>query len=127
MARSAPFNSVTQPYAIRVDDFADSASLKMIPLLHALSHTHSDHIIGLSSKSFGCCVICSPDAKEMLLRHEVFAERQLKEMDIRAENVRTYRHLKVPPRTMDDGTVFYNGARDLLVSPKVPNTRESNL
>ena len=72
-------------------------------------------------------MICSPDAKEMLLRHEVFAERQLKEMDIRAENVRTYRHLKVPPRTMDDGTVFYNGARDLLVSPKVPNTRESNL
>lgn len=116
MPPGAPYNSTIQEYAIRVDAFSDSASLKIVPLLHALSHTHTDHIAGLSSKSFGHSVICSHDAKEMLLRHEVLVERQLRQMDIRAESVRTFRHLKVTPRTMDNGTIFYHGSRDLLVS-----------
>ena len=116
MPPGTPYNSMIQQYAIRVDQFSDSASLKIIPLLHLLSHTHSDHISGLSSKSFGHRIICSRDAKEMLLRHEVFAERHLRQMEIRAENVRTFRHLQVPPRATDDGIVDYNGSRDLLVS-----------
>lgn len=116
MPTGTPYSSLIRPYAIRVDDFSDTASLKIIPSLHALTHTHSDHITGLSSKSFAHTVICSEDAKEMLLRHEVFAERKLREMDMRAENVRTFKHLKVHPRTLDDGTVFYHGSRDLLVS-----------
>jgi glyoxylase-like metal-dependent hydrolase (beta-lactamase superfamily II) len=116
MPTGTPYNSFVQPYAIRVDGFADSPTLKTVPLLHLLSHTHTDHIQGLSARSFGHPVYCSQDAKEMLLRHEVFAERQLREMDVRAETVRTFSHLKVKPRTLEDGTIFYNGARDLLVS-----------
>lgn len=52
----------------------------------------------------------------MLLRHEVYAERALKEMDIRTEKVRTFQHLKVAARALDDGTVNIVGSRDLLVS-----------
>ncbi|GJE91637.1 hypothetical protein PsYK624_077870 [Phanerochaete sordida] len=114
MPRGSPYNSFVRPYAIRVDEFSDSPSLKTVPLLHLLSHTHTDHIQGLSAKSFGHAIYCSQDAKEMLLRHEVLAERQLKEKQVRAENVRTFKHLKVDPVKFGDGTVFYNGARDLL-------------
>lgn len=116
MPRGSPYNSFVWPYAIRVDQFSDSSSLTTVPLLHLLSHTHTDHIQGLSAKSFGYAVYCSQDAKEMLLRHEVLAERQLREKDVRAENIRTFKHLKVKPLTLGDGTVFYSGSRDLLVS-----------
>ncbi|EKM52053.1 uncharacterized protein PHACADRAFT_54509, partial [Phanerochaete carnosa HHB-10118-sp] len=114
MPRGSPYNSFVHPYAIRVDDFSGSSSLKTVPLLHLLSHTHTDHIQGLSARSFGHTVYCSQDAKEMLLRHEVLAERQLREKDVRAENIRTFKHLKIKPLTHDDGMVFYNGSRDLL-------------
>ena len=119
MPRGSPYNSFVRPYAIRVDEFSDTSSLKTVPLLHLLSHTHTDHIQGLSAKSFGYVVYCSQDAKEMLLRHEVFAERQLREKDVRAESVRTFKHLKVEPVKLPDGTVFHNVSRDLLVSESV--------
>lgn len=51
----------------------------------------------------------------MLLRHEVYAERDLREKQLRAENVKTFQHLKVSPLALDDGTVYYSGSRDLLV------------
>lgn len=120
MPTGTPYDSFVFPYHIRVDDFANTATLRTIPALHLLSHTHSDHINGLSAKSFASVVFCSRDAKEMLLRHEVYAERALKESELRAENVRTYQHLKVDPRRMDDGTVYYHGSRDLLVSFAFP-------
>lgn len=116
MPTGTPYNAFILPYPIRVDDFADTATLQTVPALHLLTHTHADHINGLSAKSFSATVFCSIDAKEMLLRHEVYAERALKEMDIRAENVRTFQHLRVPPKMMGDGSIWYHGSRDLLVS-----------
>lgn len=116
MPTGTPYDSFVLPFKIRVDDFADSAALHTIPALHLLSHTHTDHINGLSAKSFSATVFCSVDAKEMLLRHEVYAERALKQMELRSENVRTFQHLKIEPRRLGDGTLYYHGARDLLVS-----------
>ena len=52
----------------------------------------------------------------MLLRHEVYYERSLRDSEMRAENVRTYAHLKIDPLRLDDGTLEYFGSRDLLVS-----------
>ncbi|KAI0685351.1 hypothetical protein BC835DRAFT_1421327 [Cytidiella melzeri] len=114
MPTGTPYDAFVIPYPIRVDDFADTATLQTIPALHLLTHTHTDHVNGLSAKSFASTVFCSIDAKEMLLRHEVYAERALKQMEIRAENVRTFQHLKVSPRTLRDGTVHHHGSRDLL-------------
>ena len=115
MPPGTPYNSFVLPYRIRVDDFGQSTTHDSTVALHLLSHTHSDHINGLSAQSFGYTVICSKDAKEMLLRHEVYAERELHELDLRAEKTRTYSHLKVDPRTQPDGTTHYVGSRDLLV------------
>ena len=119
MPTGTPYNAFVNPYPIRVDDFSAPDNLPTVPALHLLTHTHSDHINGLSAKSFASTVICSQDAKEMLLRHEVFYERALKDMEVRAKNVRTFQHLKVQPRTTEDGTVYHTGARDLLVSPMI--------
>ena len=77
--------------------------------------THSDHINGLSAKSFGYKVYCSEDAKEMPLRHEVYAERELQALELRSEKIRTYSHLRVDPLLFPDGTMYYTGSRDLLV------------
>lgn len=118
MPTGTPYNSYVLPYRIRVDDFSEvnRQDPATTPLLHLLTHTHSDHINGLSARSFGYKVICSKDAKEMLLRHEVYAERELQALDLRTEKIRTYAHLKVDPLCNPDGTMYYNGSRDLLVS-----------
>lgn len=119
MPPGTPYNSFIPPYRIRVDEFSGPSSPQdatdALPLFHLLTHTHSDHINGLSAKSFGYQVICSQDAKEMLLRHEVYAERELKASELRVEKIRTYAHLKVDPLCNPDGTKYYSGSRDLLV------------
>jgi hypothetical protein len=51
----------------------------------------------------------------MLLRHEVYSERENREMDLRVQNVRTYAHLKMDPLVHSDGSKYYTGSRDLLV------------
>ncbi|KAF8959635.1 hypothetical protein BDZ97DRAFT_1666846 [Flammula alnicola] len=116
MPTGTPQNSFVLPYRIRVDDFATSTNSDpgASPLLHLLTHTHSDHINGLSAKSFGYQVYCSHDAKEMLLKHEVYAERELQTLELRAEKIRTYSHLKVDPFYHSDGKMYYTGSRDLL-------------
>ncbi len=116
MPTGTPYYSFIPPYDIRVDDFTDSVGLTTVPALHLLTHTHSDHLAGLSAKSFSSTIICSKDAKEMLLKHEVYAERALHEMEVRAEKVRTFQHLRVAPKTMEDGRMNHIGSRDLLVS-----------
>ena len=117
MPTGTPYHSCILPYRIRVDDFATPADQdpSTAPLLHLLTHTHSDHINGLSAKSFGYKVYCSEDAKEMLLRHEVYAERELQALELRSEKIRTYSHLRVDPLLFPDGTMYYTGSRDLLV------------
>lgn len=52
----------------------------------------------------------------MLLKHEVYNERALKDMDLRNEArlSRTFGHLRVPP-LLRDGRLDYTGSRDLLV------------
>ncbi|KAF8653242.1 hypothetical protein AX16_004070 [Volvariella volvacea WC 439] len=113
MPTGTPYRSFVLPYNIRVDDFASPSSSheRGGAALHLLTHTHSDHINGLASKGFGSTVICSPDAKEMLLRHEVFRERRLFEEEVRAERVRTFGHLRVG---VEQGELVYAGSRDLL-------------
>ncbi|KAH9851733.1 hypothetical protein C2E23DRAFT_895639 [Lenzites betulinus] len=117
MPQGTPYNAFIAPYPIRVDDFSTpTASTNQFPeaRLYLLSHTHTDHLNGLSARSFGQPIICSYDAKEMLLRHEVYAERALREMDLRAENVRTFAHLRVGPQRLEAGAFEYAGSRDLL-------------
>ena len=113
MPPGTPYGSFVKNYRIRVDDFTGTVERVA---LHLLTHTHTDHLTGLSAQSFGERIVCSPDAKEMLLRHEVYNERALKDRDLRAENMRTYKHLKVGPRKIQDGRVDYTGSRDLVVS-----------
>ncbi|KAH6915130.1 beta-lactamase-like protein [Coprinopsis sp. MPI-PUGE-AT-0042] len=112
MPTGTPYSSVIYPYRIRVDDFA--SNVQPPPLLHLLTHTHSDHVNGLAAKSFGHNVYCSADSKEILLRHEVYAEREYRQLNLRAEKVRTFSHLKVDPLVGSDGTRSYLGSRDLL-------------
>ncbi|KAH9480452.1 Protein artemis [Psilocybe cubensis] len=116
MPTGTPYNSFIAPYRIRVDDFASISNTdpEATPLLHLLTHTHSDHINGLSAKSFGYNVICSHDAKEMLLNHQVQAERDLDSKDLRAEKKRTYSHLRIEPMANPNARQYYNGSRDLL-------------
>jgi hypothetical protein len=110
------YNAFVLPYKIRIDDFADSSNLDYAPALHLLTHTHTDQINGLSAKSFGYTVICSYDAKEMPLRHEVYAERALHEQEMRSVKLRTFSHLKVDPFMIPGGGMYYTGSRDLLMS-----------
>ncbi|PIL22723.1 hypothetical protein GSI_15416 [Ganoderma sinense ZZ0214-1] len=121
MPQGTPYHAFIPPYPIRVDDFTDPSSStytfsgrQKTASLYLLTHTHTDHLMGLSARSFGQTIVCSHDAKEMLLRHEVYAERALRDAELRAENVRTFAHLKVEPQRMEDGSVDYTGSRDLL-------------
>ncbi|KAE9387923.1 hypothetical protein BT96DRAFT_454671 [Gymnopus androsaceus JB14] len=116
MPPGAPFNLFALPYPIRVDAFSAISPSCPEPnaVLHLLTHTHSDHIVGLQAKSFCQRVICSADAKDMLLRHEVYRERALHEGEYRAEHNFTFKHLKVDPWIGPDEEVFYHGSRDLL-------------
>ena len=100
MPTGTPFHSFALPYPIRVDAFSASPDIQKPPLLHFLTHTHSDHINGLSARSFASPVVCSHDTKEMLLRHQVYAERDLSESDLRAQKISTFQHLKVNPLTL---------------------------
>ncbi|KAF8075305.1 beta-lactamase-like protein [Lyophyllum atratum] len=114
MPPGTPFNSFVLPYRVRVDNFTSNTENGNAPALHLLTHTHSDHIVGLSAQSFGYKVVCSRDAKEMLLRHEVYAERELHQLELRAQKTRTYSHLKVDPIRGPDGMLYHSGSRDLL-------------
>jgi hypothetical protein len=108
MPQGTPYSSFALPYPIRVDCFTCTDHLPApynTPPLHLLTHTHADHILGLSSKSFAARVVCSPDAKEMLLRHEIYLERSKK--DAGEAGTRTFAHLKVEAGALK---------RDLLVS-----------
>ncbi|KAF4564795.1 hypothetical protein EYR40_010966 [Pleurotus pulmonarius] len=131
MPPGTPFSSLIPPYSnIRVDLFTDATANGKPPALHLLTHTHSDHIVGLSSKSFAQPIVCSPDAKEMLLRHELYKERALFDGGVdgnlprsqaeentyqyRVERVRTFKHLKVDPVRTSTGHLDYTWSRDLL-------------
>src|SRR6266702_215378 len=116
MPTGTPFHGFIPPFPIRVDEVGPTHGFTAVPALHLLSHTHSDHIVGLSAKSFASTIICSTDAKEMLLRHEVYNERALRDMDLRDEArlSKTFCHLRVPP-LLRDGGFDYSGSRDLLV------------
>ncbi|KLO11494.1 hypothetical protein SCHPADRAFT_891560 [Schizopora paradoxa] len=116
MPPGTPYNSFVQEYLIRVDEFTTPKSNAfVVPALHLLTHTHSDHIIGLNAKSFGSLIICSIDSKAMLLRHETFRSRALKENDFQPESTRTFSHLKgdyLAPSSTSDGV--RSGSVDLL-------------
>jgi DNA cross-link repair 1C protein len=116
MPPGTPDHGFVPPYAIRVDAFGGGAPRPAA--LHLLTHTHADHVGGLQARGFAQPVVCSADAKAMLLRHEILAERALYDGDVRAERVRTYAHLRVEP-VLRGGALAVHGARDLLVrAPK---------
>ncbi|KAJ7597693.1 hypothetical protein C8J56DRAFT_1159547 [Mycena floridula] len=117
MPPGTPFHAYLFPHypSIRVDQFSQVRDFEPPPnVVHFLSHTHSDHIVGLQAKSFGSVVYCSQNAKEMLLRHEVLKERQFYDDNLRAEKNRTFKHLKVDPYRSIHGEIYYQGSRDLL-------------
>ncbi|KAG7447100.1 uncharacterized protein BT62DRAFT_993446 [Guyanagaster necrorhizus] len=114
MPPGTPYNSFLVEYpTIRVDEFTTPKDDRRAQL-YLLTHTHSDHIVGLQAKGFAETVYCSHDSKEMLLRHEVYKERALYGTELRAEKLRTYGHLKIDPLVGEDGEVYYQGSRDFL-------------
>lgn len=117
MPAGAPFHSFMRPYPIRVDAFATPADGPdyQIPSLYLLTHTHTDHLAGLSSNSFGAVVVCSPVAKEMLLNLETTHERVAYDKGLRCGRFRPYANLKIDPIKTKDGKMDYTYARDLLV------------
>ncbi|KAF8328760.1 hypothetical protein F5887DRAFT_1006791 [Amanita rubescens] len=104
MLPGTPFNAFSLPYRIRVDEFTQLPSQTQQPALHLLTHTHTEHVNGLASKSFG----------SVLLRHEVYMERELYQMQLKVQKTRTYSHLKADPVTFPNGSQNYTGSRDLL-------------
>ncbi|KAF8588590.1 hypothetical protein K439DRAFT_1285775, partial [Ramaria rubella] len=115
MPPGAPHHSFILPYRVRVDDFTTPRDPSFQPpALHLLSHTHSDHITGLNAKSFGARVICSIDAKHMLLNNEPAKDRIAFDKGEISEKTRPYSHLKVDPvlkgKSKWDGSHY----RDLL-------------
>ncbi|KAL5501731.1 hypothetical protein ACEPAH_8991 [Sanghuangporus vaninii] len=103
MPPGTPYNSFVKPYPIRVDEFSVPRDGSLtVAALHLLTHTHSDHIIGLNARSFGSIIICSWDAKEMLLRHETYQARFLREEEYVFEKQRTFEHLKYSSHPSQD-------------------------
>lgn len=121
MPAGAPFHSFIRPYPIRVDAFATPADAPdyQVPCLHLLTHTHTDHLAGLSSNSFGAVIICSPAAKEMLLNYEPQHERIEYDKGLRRSRFRPYANLRIDPIKTKDGKMDYTYARDLLVSSAI--------
>lgn len=123
MPAGAPFHSFIRPYPIRVDAFATPAPADafdyQVPCLHLLTHSHTDHLTGLSSNSFGATVVCSPAAKEMLLNYEPTRERIAYDKGLRRDRLRPYAKLRIDPIKTKDGKMDYSYARDLLVSSSV--------
>lgn len=118
MPQGTPYNSFVKPYPIRVDEFSTpKGGLETVPALHLLTHTHSDHVSGLNAKSFGQVIICSADSKEMLLRHETFQARSMKEEQFAAGRIRTYSHLKAKLKSTTTTQINDPDSMDLLVSP----------
>ncbi|EJT98796.1 hypothetical protein DACRYDRAFT_35001, partial [Dacryopinax primogenitus] len=64
------------------------------PALYLLSHTHVDHIRGLDASTFCGKVICSPDAKEMILRMETAKDRVDYDRGVREQKIRRWARLK---------------------------------
>ncbi|KAI5119407.1 hypothetical protein M0805_005950 [Coniferiporia weirii] len=117
MPPGTPYNSFIVPYPIRVDEFSvsrNTSPFQAVAALHLLTHTHSDHIIGLNAKSFGSVVICSADAKQMLLRHETHWARVRKEQEYIPERERTFSHLKASPPSSDEVQANDPSSYDLL-------------
>lgn len=122
MPQGAPYHSFIRPYPIRVDAFATPQGDANFtpPALYLLTHTHTDHIDGLSLLSFGGQVVCSEVAKEMLLRWEPSAERIEFDRGKRKSKLRPCSHLRIRP-TEKDGKQDFTLARDLLVRKNSSN------
>ncbi|KAG8947729.1 hypothetical protein FRC04_010503 [Tulasnella sp. 424] len=98
MPTGTPYNGHIPPYNnIRIDAFSSPRNAGSVnyksPDLLLLTHTHSDHVHGLASKSFGLPLYCSADARAMLLRHESEQERR-KYPDPGTHGSRLYAHLE---------------------------------
>ncbi|KAK1226982.1 hypothetical protein PQX77_010050 [Marasmius sp. AFHP31] len=127
MPPGAPFRSFALPYPIRVDEFTELPATRdpndhtpSNAKLHLLTHTHSDHLLGLQAKSFAQKIHCSEDAKQMLLRIEQYQERSLRDKGYRSEPTRKYKHLEVEPMHDPEGNLLNPGqARSLLETCKV--------
>ncbi|KAG8901010.1 hypothetical protein FRB99_005602 [Tulasnella sp. 403] len=98
MPTGTPYAGHIRPYDnIRVDAFFTprDKEYKHANLLF-LTHTHSDHVQGLSNPSFGSNVVCSKDAKHMLLSYEPGSERD------KPKRTRPYTHLEGAVQTSAD-------------------------
>ncbi|KAG8923551.1 hypothetical protein FRC01_012620 [Tulasnella sp. 417] len=98
MPTGTPYHGHIPPYNnIRIDSFFTPRNAGPVeyksPDLLLLTHTHSDHVHGLASKSFGLPLHCSADARTMLLRHESLQERR-KYTEPGTHGGRPYGHLE---------------------------------
>lgn len=115
MPPGTPHHSFLLPYRIRVDDFTTPRDQHFEPpALNLLSHTHSDHTTGLSARSFGAQVVCSFDAKHMLLNSETVRDRIAFDMGEMSEKRKPYAHLKINPLSSTSKNKTFS--RDLLVN-----------
>ncbi|KAL0579395.1 hypothetical protein V5O48_002620 [Marasmius crinis-equi] len=123
MPQGTPFRSFVLPYPFRIDEFTDfpttrdaDDSTTSIAKLHFLTHTHSDHLLGLQAKSFGQLVYCSEDAKTMLLRIEQYQDRSLQDRGLRPPT-RKYKHLEVPEEYNPEGICINQAQTRRLLKP----------
>ncbi|KZV84512.1 hypothetical protein EXIGLDRAFT_753795 [Exidia glandulosa HHB12029] len=117
MPTGTPNYGLIPPFNIRVDTFHTPRDEPFSPpALYLLSHTHTDHTVGLSAKSFSSRVVCSPDARQMLLAMEPAADRIAVDNGKKALRNRPFSHLKIDPVTREDGSVDYSMTRDLLLA-----------
>ncbi|KAF9515029.1 hypothetical protein BS47DRAFT_822800 [Hydnum rufescens UP504] len=100
MPTGTPYQGHIPPYpAIRVDAFSVPREGDYHTThLHLLTHTHTDHIVGLESMSFGQLVVCSQDAKSMLLRAEKYPDRIAFDQKRISQKVRPWAHLRTYSR-----------------------------
>lgn len=114
MPTGTPYHGRIVEYpSIRVDAFQTPRDVPEFTVdLYLLTHTHSDHITGLDATSFSQLVLCSADAKHMLLNLEKATDRIAYDRKQITRKVLPWSHLHIPK-----GKSFPH--RDLLVSVRI--------
>ncbi|KAG8997285.1 hypothetical protein FRB93_000418 [Tulasnella sp. JGI-2019a] len=109
MPTGTPYSGHIPPYNnIRIDAFTNLGNDRNYPdELLLLTHTHSDHIQGLLSKSFGLPFYCTNDAQTMLANYEPQASRVAYDREGKTNGAKPDRplaHLNSHGKTSSDGT-----------------------
>lgn len=104
--------TVLREYPLRVDNFTNSGTI--YSALNLLTHSHSDHTLGLASKTFTSQVICSYDTRNIVLNIEPATDRVEFDKGNTSSKNRTFSHLHVR-RPVSSAPHLQGFSRDLLV------------